>query len=256
MLKSLLMKIMYEKAGVFYIRVRDEQETMYFLYNPDTKELNFANDNKLSSFLKSNECQFRRLLHNKQKKTFYKGFELNFSIIDGKDIAAFNDKNNILVSDHGKIYPIPADDKRYLTEVFTDGSFIEKHASGAYTFLLKNLDGSYIERSFYSESQNSSLIELEAVNAALTYFPDDVRITTDSQYVRKGITEWIVHWKMNNWTTANGTKAKHINQWKCLDELCSYRYVEFAWIKAHSNHFENEYCDMQARQLASCKNIN
>lgn len=255
MIKQLYMEIMSEKVGVFYIKACDEREETFFRYNPDTKELCFENDNKLTSFLKSNEYQFRRLLHNKRKNTFYTGFNLHFSIIDGKDIAAFNDKQNILVADHGKIYPQQIEKKKHLAEIFTDGSFSEKHAAGAYTFLIKQLDGSYTERSFVSESKNSSLIELEAVIAALTYFSDDVRIITDSQYVRKGITEWIVHWKLNNWTTANGTKAKHINQWKRLDDLCSHRYVEFAWIKAHSCHFENEYCDMQARQLAFRKNI-
>ena len=244
------MEILAESSGVFYVKASDELEDVIFQFNPDTQELFFESKNELTSFLKSNEYQFRKLLHNKKKNTFHTGFKLEFSIIDGKDIAAFNNKQNILVSDHGKVYALNVEKKRQLVEIFTDGSFNEKHDTGAYTFLVKGLDGIYIERCFVSESKSSSLIELEAVIAALTYYPGDVRIVTDSQYVRKGITEWIIHWKLNDWTTANGTKAKNINKWIQLDELCSQRYVEFEWVKAHSNHFENEYCDFLARQIA------
>ncbi len=250
MIRQLKMEIVAEESGVFYIKTKDGSEDAFFRFNPDTKELSFESKNELASFLKSNEYQFRKLLHNKRKNTFHTGFKLAFSIIDGKDIAAFNNKQNILVADHGEVYALNAEKKRQLVEIFTDGSFSERHAAGAYTFLVKNLNGSYTERSFTTDSKNSSLIELEAVIAALTYYAEDVRIVTDSQYVRKGIAEWIVHWKLNDWTTANGTKAKHIDKWMRLDELCSQRYVEFEWVKAHSNHFENEYCDFQAKQLA------
>lgn len=250
MIRQLNMEILTENSGVFCIKAGDGSEGALFRFNPDTKELSFESENTLSSFLKCNENQFRKILHSKKKNTFHTGFKLAFSIIDGKDIDAFNNKQNILVSDHGEVYALNVEKKRQLVEIFTDGSFSEKHAAGAYTFLVKSQDGSYIERCFASESKNSSLIELEAVIAALTYYPEDVRIVTDSQYVRKGITEWIIHWKLNDWTTANGTKAKHIYKWMHLDELCSQRYVEFEWVKAHSNHFENEYCDFQAKQLA------
>lgn len=251
MIKQLKMEIMAEDSGLFFIKAGDGSEDVFFRFNPDTKELSFESKNQLTSFLKANEYQFRKLLHNKRKETFHAGFKLAFSIIDGKDIAAFNDKQNILVAEQGKVYALNEAKKRQLVEIFTDGSYSEKHAVGAYSFLVKNLDGSYTERSFTSESKNSSLLELEAVIAALTWYPGDVRIVTDSQYVRKGITEWIIHWKLNNWTTANGTKAKHIGKWKRLDELCCQRYVEFQWVKAHNNHFENEYCDLQAKQLTS-----
>ncbi len=255
MIRQLKMEILAENSGVFYIKTEDELEDAFFRFNPDTKELLFESQNELAFFLKSNEYQFRKLLHNKRKNTFHTGFTLAFSVIDGKDIAAFNNKENILVSNHGEVYVLNADKKRQLVEIFTDGSFSEKYAAGAYTFLVKSLDGFYNERSFASESKSSSLMELEAVIAALTYYTEDVRIVTDSQYVRKGITEWIIHWKLNDWTTVNGTKAKHIHKWMDLDQLCSQRYVEFEWVKAHSNHFENEYCDYQARQLVCRKNI-
>lgn len=223
---------------------------VFLWFNPETKTLSYDNDNELTRFLKDNEYQFRKLLHNKKRRTFYNGFRLNFSIIDGKDIAAFNDKHNLLVSDHGEVYVLSKEKKKQkLVEIYTDGSVNEKKALGAYTFLVKNLDGSYTEQNFVTESSSSSLIELEAVIAALTYYSSDVRIVTDSQYVRKGITEWIIHWKLNGWMTASGTKAKNIDKWLWLESLCRHRYVEFAWVKAHSEQFENEYCDLRSKEL-------
>lgn len=252
MIKELTMEIIDEYKGTYSIKIKEKIESS-LSFNPETKVLSFEDNNKLTSFLKENEYQFRKLLHNKRPSTFYKGFKLKFSIIPGKDIAAFNDKRNLVVSDHGKIYAINEKGKRNLIEIFTDGSFNEKRELGAYSFLVKKLDGTYAEKDFVTESKSSSLIELEAVISALIYYPGDVRIITDSQYVRKGITEWIIHWKLNNWMTANGTRAKNVNKWIQLEELCRQRYVEFQWVKAHNEHFENEYCDLKAKELTMRK---
>lgn len=250
MIKQLYMEIIDEYEGTYYIRINEAAEVLLW-FNPETKTLAYDSENDLTSFLKVNEYQFRKLLHNKKRHTFHTGFRLNFSIIDGKDIAAYNDKNNLVVSDHGEVYVISEEKKRKLVEIYTDGSFNEKRALGAYTFLVKKLDGAYIEEGFVTKSNSSSLIELEAVIAALAYYPSDVRIVTDSQYVRKGITEWIIHWKLNDWMTANGTKAKNIDKWMRLENLCRHRYVEFEWVKAHSKHFENEYCDLKSKAFLS-----
>jgi ribonuclease HI len=73
---------------------------------------------------------------------------------------------------------------------------------------------------------------------------------TDSQYVRKGLTEWIINWKLNNWTTANGEKVKNIEYWKRFDRLTDDRYIEFKYVKSHSGHFENTMADLYARDMA------
>jgi ribonuclease HI len=169
-------------------------------------------------------------------------------MIDGKDIVAFNNLDNVVVKDNGIIDVISKSEKRNLTEVYTDGSYDDHCKYGAYSILKKDQAGNYEEFSFISKSQNSSLIELEAVIKALDLFSGNIRIMTDSQYVRKGITEWMVYWKQNNWYTANGKKAKNIDQWQKLDQLCNNRYIEFEHVKAHSNQFENEYCDLMAKQ--------
>lgn len=248
MIKQLKLEILDENSGVFFIKTGSELENAFFRFNPATKELSIESENQLTSFLKSNEYQLRKLLHNKRKDTFKVGFKLSFSIIDGKDIDAFNNKQNIVVTDHGNVYTLNSQEKRPLVEIYTDGSYSEKHSTGAYSFLIKDMNNLYTEKAFKSDSKSSSLIELDAVIAALSYYPKDVRIITDSQYVRKGITEWIIHWKLNDWTTANGSKAKNIDRWMYLDRLCNERYIEFEWVKSHNNNFENEYCDYLARQ--------
>ena len=242
MIQSLFMNIVSEEEGCYTIHIKNEIETVIAMFHPELKELHILGDSELSKFLLSNEYQFRKLLHNKRPHTYFVGFKLKFSIIDGKDIARFNDRNNIVVLDgcNQDIYVKSKLNKRSLVEIFTDGSYNEDKRRGAFAILIKDLEGNYRSHSFVSNSQSSSLIELEAVIKALEIIKTDARIITDSQYVRKGITEWIVHWKLNQWTTANGTKAKNIEEWQYLDQLCHNRYIELEWVKAHSHHFEND----------------
>jgi ribonuclease HI len=257
MLYLLQMHILRQLQDGFEIEVcnRERCESAIFIFDPIGKQLIWRDASPLTDFLKANEDQFRRLLHNKRTNTFFTGFKLQFSIIDGKDIRAFNDKTNLVVSDHGKVYAMPEAQKRNLTEIYTDGSYHEAFAAGGGCYLIKSLDGHYRATHFSTPSKSSSRIELETVIAALSDYASDVRIITDSQYVRKGITEWIQHWRHNGWTTANGTKAKNIEMWQQMAQLCSSRYVEFQWVKAHRQQFENSYCDLMAKAAARSKNI-
>ena len=248
MIKELEMIIVSKDDDNYIIKISDDVESV-LEFNPKKKELVFRSENELTEFLKDNEYQLRKLLHNKRPNSYYVGFKLKFSIIAGKDIAKFNDKNNIVVVDNGSTYVIDKKSKKELIEIYTDGSFNEKKEQGAYAILVKEISGNYHEEAFISDSKSSSLIELEAVIKALELIKGDIRIITDSQYVRKGITEWIVHWKLNDWTTANGTKAKNIDKWMYLEKLCLNRYIELEWVKAHSNHFENDYCDIKSKEM-------
>lgn len=247
----LFMEIVEANQDIFTIIISNKKDKIKITFSPESKELIFLDDTNLTVFLKANEYQFRKLLHNKRPFSFYVGFKLKFSILDGKDVASYNDRNNIVVVDGTKhqINVIKKDNKRKLMEVFTDGSFNEKNDIGAYALLIRDINGDYEEYSFLSDSKSSSFIELEAVIKALELVKTDLRIITDSQYVRKGITEWIVHWKINDWTTANGTKAKNIEKWKYFDYLCDGRYIELEWVKAHSSHFENDYCDIKSKEM-------
>jgi ribonuclease HI len=75
-----------------------------------------------------------------------------------------------------------------------------------------------------------------------------VILTTDSQYVRQGITQWITNWKKNSWKTANKKPVKNVDLWKQLDELVNYHQVTWKWVKGHSGHPENEKADELANK--------
>ena len=72
--------------------------------------------------------------------------------------------------------------------------------------------------------------------------------TTDSQYVRKGITEWLAGWKRNGWRTASKQPVKNADLWQRLDELNQRHKVEWHWVKGHSGHRENELADLLANR--------
>ena len=78
--------------------------------------------------------------------------------------------------------------------------------------------------------------------------PCTVQLTTDSQYVRKGITEWIHNWKRNNWRTAAKKPVKNDDLWRQLDEQVTIHDVTWNWVKGHSGHRENEAADALANR--------
>ncbi len=246
-IKQMSLEITSENGTKYTIKVDDGYSVVNLDFDTSNKSLRFFDENDLSEFLMKNEFQFRGILHNKSKESFFKGFKLEFSLIDGKDITEFKNRENIIVKDKGKIFVISDNDKGSIPEVYTDASYDEVLSRGAFCVLRKNLDGVYESSEFFCSCQDSNSAELEAVIKALEIYKDDLRIITDSQYVRKGITEWIIHWKLNNWHTANGTRAKNIEMWEKLEKLCENRRIEFGYVKAHNNHFENEYCDLMAR---------
>ena len=99
------------------------------------------------------------------------------------------------------------------------------------------------------ETTNNRM-ELKAVIMALEELtrPAAVRVTTDSQYVKKGITEWIHNWKRNGWRTAAKKPVKNSDLWRELDQLVAQHDVAWDWVKGHSGHPENELADTLANK--------
>lgn len=252
---KLHMTILDEVKGKFLISITNPEDTTTISFDHATKELIFLGEDPLAEFLKSHEFQFRKLLHVKKLESFYEGFELSFSIREGKDVEAFNDLNRIVVLDkrngENKSYVIKNSTGK-IYELYIDGSFLSERKKGGFAIIIKSPDGNYNLRTFKSKEMSSCLIELEAAIKGFELLEDiqKIRLITDSQYVRKGLTEWIAHWKLNDWHTANGEKVKNIEHWKKFDLLTNNKYVEFKYVKAHSQHFENTMADLYAKDMA------
>ena len=134
-------------------------------------------------------------------------------------------------------------------EVFTDGACKGNPGPGGWGALLRYRGR---EKELYGgepETTNNRM-ELLAVIRALEALTrsSSVRITTDSQYVKKGITEWIHNWKRNGWKTAARKPVKNADLWQRLDELAARHDVTWAWIKGHSGHADNDRADQLANQ--------
>jgi len=93
-------------------------------------------------------------------------------------------------------------------------------------------------------------MELMAVIEALTALkrPSRVTLHTDSQYVMKGITEWIHSWKAKGWRTAAREPVKNVDLWKRLDELAARHTIRWIWVRGHSGHDGNERADKLANK--------
>lgn len=133
--------------------------------------------------------------------------------------------------------------------IYTDGACKGNPGPGGWGALMRFND---TEKEFFGGEQETTnnRMEMTASIQALAQLsrPCDVIITTDSQYLRKGITEWIVNWKKRDWKTANKKPVKNSDLWKQLDELVQKHQVSWEWVKGHSGHAENERADELANK--------
>ncbi len=134
-------------------------------------------------------------------------------------------------------------------EIFTDGACRGNPGPGGWGALLRR--GGH-EKSLYGGEHNTTnnRMELTAAIEGLRALkrPCEVVLTTDSQYVRKGITEWMVNWKKRNWKTAAKAPVKNADLWRELDSLNSQHQIDWQWVKGHSGHRENEIADALANR--------
>ncbi|MBI9053406.1 MAG: ribonuclease HI [Bacteroidales bacterium] len=254
------MDIIEEHNSSFKISISDNENNSCFVYfSPISKELKYEDSNYLTQVLKLREFQLRKLLHNKRPSSYYIGFSLNFALHDGLPNPTLYDKNKLTVIDNTQNnFEVFKSDKKTqnIVELYTDGSFNHSKEIGAFAILIKSLNKeTYIDK-VRTKRKGNNLIELLAVLHGLEYLNDAkrIRIITDSQYVIKGATEWLPLWKLNYFVTANGTKAKNITDWKKLDKLMKNKYIEFEWVKSHSEHYENTICHNNAKSLMKLTN--
>lgn len=134
-------------------------------------------------------------------------------------------------------------------EIFTDGACKGNPGPGGWAALLRYKGVDKKISGGAAMTTNNRMEMMAAIKAleALTR-PSKVRITTDSQYLMNGITQWMKNWKRRGWVTSQKTPVKNEELWRRLDELISAHQVEWAWVRGHCNHPENEAVDGLARE--------
>jgi ribonuclease HI len=140
-------------------------------------------------------------------------------------------------------------DKIDMVEIFTDGACRGNPGPGGWGAIL--CYGDRCKEIFGGERMTTNnRMELMAAIQALAILkkPCQVSLTTDSQYVRRGITEWIHQWKIQGWRNSKKEPVKNQDLWQRLDDEVLRHRVSWHWIKGHSGHPENERADELANQ--------
>ncbi|MDA0190467.1 MAG: ribonuclease HI [Proteobacteria bacterium] len=134
-------------------------------------------------------------------------------------------------------------------EIYADGGCRGNPGRGGWGVLLRA--GAHEKELWGGEPDTTNnRMELTAVIRALEALkrPSSVQVHTDSQYVQKGISEWIHNWKRNGWRTADKKPVKNADLWQTLDTLARQHQVRWLWVKGHAGHPGNERADALANR--------
>ena len=136
-----------------------------------------------------------------------------------------------------------------IVDVYTDGACKGNPGPGGWGALLR-WNGHEKELFGGEPATTNNRMELGAVIKALSALKrrSRVRVHTDSQYVRNGISTWIHDWKRRGWKTADRKPVKNVDLWQRLDELAQQHEVEWIWVRGHAGHPENERADQLANR--------
>ena len=132
-------------------------------------------------------------------------------------------------------------------EIFTDGACRGNPGPGGWAALLRRGDDERLVSGAAPDTTNNRMELMAAIEGlAALKRPSSVRLTTDSQYVRQGITGWIARWKRNGWKNAQKQPVKNKDLWQRLDVAAERHDIEWCWVKGHSGHPDNERVDQEA----------
>ena len=137
-------------------------------------------------------------------------------------------------------------------DIFTDGGCWGNPGPGAWAYVILKDNVMVANSSGFSAQTTNNIMELNAVINALQACSvmgfTTIKLNTDSQYVKNGITKWIYFWKQKDWKTASKEPVKNRELWEQLDELNSKMNVRWIWVKGHAGIKYNEMCDALVRE--------
>ena len=134
-------------------------------------------------------------------------------------------------------------------EIFSDGACRGNPGPGGWGALLRYKGHEKLLSGGEAHTTNNRMEMMAAIQALESLRrPCKVQVTTDSQYLHKGITEWLDGWKRRGWKTAAKQPVKNADLWERLDQALASHQVEWHWVRGHSGHPENERADQLATQ--------
>jgi len=136
-----------------------------------------------------------------------------------------------------------------VVRIYTDGACKGNPGPGGWGAILQ-MDGEEKELFGGERQTTNNRMELTAVIRALDALkrPCRIEVYTDSQYVQKGISEWLPDWKRRGWRTADKKPVKNVDLWRELDRLAGLHRIAWHWVKGHAGHPENERADALANR--------
>lgn len=142
-------------------------------------------------------------------------------------------------------------------EAYTDGACSGNPGPGGWGAVLR-YQGLQQDFSGGEPLTTNNRMEMGAAIGVLNALPHPAHIDlyTDSQYLRDGVTRWMVNWKKNGWMTSDKKPVKNKDLWLQLDALIATHHVSWHWVKGHSGHPENEYADALARNAIIAQRMN
>ena len=136
-----------------------------------------------------------------------------------------------------------------IIEIFTDGACRGNPGPGSWAVLLRYQGKEKMLSGTELNTTNNRMELMGAIQALMALKKScQVTLSTDSQYVKKGITEWLPQWKKRAWRTANKTPVKNCDLWKQLAEQAEKHQIQWEWVKGHSGHPENDRVDSLANE--------
>lgn len=144
-----------------------------------------------------------------------------------------------------------------ITTIYTDGACSGNPGPGGWGVVVNFEDGTVQELGGHEAQTTNNRMEMQAAIAALEFLRDrpqsePIALHTDSEYVKKGVTQWLAGWKRKGWKTSTGSAVLNQDLWEVLDRLNSAK-VSWHYVRGHAGNKDNERCDAIARVFAQGK---